>query len=78
MSSVVILNEIFKVQENDVSFQIKHSIRGCIRNVTVNDDVNDYDFVRGVDRCYSDVEKGAHFTGNSYAILGMYYTTTSL
>ena len=39
--------------------------------MTVNDDVNDYDFVRGIDRCYTDVEMGAHFTGNSYAIMGM-------
>ena len=64
---------------NVFPFQIKHSVRGCIRNMTVSEDLKDSDditMVRGVDRCFSEVEFGAHFSGNSYAIIGLYTYNT--
>ena len=47
--------------------------------MTVSEDLKDSDditMVRGVDRCFSEVEFGAHFSGNSYAIIGLYTYNT--
>ncbi|XP_053394147.1 laminin subunit alpha-2-like isoform X2 [Mercenaria mercenaria] len=50
---------------------IQHSTRGCIRNFFMNSILKTFDdvtLVRGVDKCFTKVEKGAHFTGDSYGV----------
>jgi len=44
-----------------------------MRSLMVNKDsksFKDATLVRGVGKCFSKVEKGAHFTGDSYAVYG--------
>ncbi|KAK7100471.1 laminin subunit alpha-2-like isoform X2 [Littorina saxatilis] len=53
---------------------IKHSLRGCVRNLHLSGrpvDIADTDVISGVEHCYVSVEPGVGLTSNSWGIYGM-------
>lgn len=54
---------------------VQHSIRGCLRNFYINNQIiliKDAEIVKGVTKCYVNVEPGVYFPGSGYGIIGMY------
>lgn len=53
---------------------VQHSLRGCLKNYYINDQmilIKDAKIVKGVTKCYVNVEPGVYFTGSAYGIIGM-------
>jgi len=56
-------------------FQVKNSMRGCIRGMNVNknkDILKGASLTQGLGQCFTNVQAGAHFTGNSYGVYSKY------
>lgn len=54
---------------------VQHSIRGCLRNYYINNQIiliKDAVIVKGVTKCYVNVEPGVYFPGSGYGIIGRY------
>lgn len=51
---------------------VQHSIRGCLRNFYINNQIiliKDAEIVKGVTKCYVNVEPGVYFPGSGYGII---------
>lgn len=52
---------------------VQHSVRGCLRNYYINNQmilIKDAKIVKGVTKCYINVEPGVYLSGDSYGIIG--------
>ena len=61
--------------------QVKHSIRGCVRNLHLGGrpvDITDTDIISGVEHCYAAVEPGVGFTTDSWGIYGQIFSSVLL
>ncbi|KAL8600730.1 hypothetical protein ACOMHN_057318 [Nucella lapillus] len=50
---------------------VKHSLRGCVRNLHLGDrpvDITDTDIISGVEHCYVTVQRGVGFTASSWGV----------
>lgn len=59
-----------------VDLQVKHSIRGCVRNLHLGGrpvDITDTDIISGVEHCYVAVEPGVGFTTDSWGVYGQIF-----
>ncbi|GFS17149.1 laminin subunit alpha-1, partial [Elysia marginata] len=55
---------------NDINL-VNHSVRGCIRNLTVNNNeisISDVKVIQDAGNCYKDVEPGVYFGGDAWAV----------
>ncbi|VDI10069.1 laminin, alpha 1/2 [Mytilus galloprovincialis] len=55
---------------------VQHSLRGCLKNYYINDQmilIKDAKIVKGVTKCYVNVEPGVYFTGSAYGIIDTSY-----
>lgn len=59
-------------------FQIRHSLRGCMKNFIVNTKsimIADATQVQGVTTCYINMEPGVFMNKNSYGVIGKFNLT---
>ena len=51
---------------------VSESFKGCLRNIRLNavqvDLLSSSNSVTGIGRCFDDVERGAYFDGDAYAV----------
>ena len=55
---------------------VQHSVRGCLRNYYINDQIiliRDARIVKGVTKCYVNVESGVYLPGSAYGIVGRFF-----